>query len=182
MISCLCKSLYFHIFFTTAVVISLQKPPLCFISYIYILYFIFHIYIFLTTAVVISLQKPPLCGGGADELWSNRDPILSFTSKYPQIRTIPNILIISTDSHNSKYPHIMISQDLRNIYNYPQHNQRSKEYQKAAKSKQWQKKRTTQILPKARHTWDLGACYQNACWGVGNNLHSARKKMPLSSV
>ena len=104
MISCLCKSLYFHIF--------------------------------LTNAVVISLQKPPLCGGGADELWSNRDPILSFTSKYPQIRTIPNILIISTDSHNSKYPHIMISQDLRNIYNYPQHNQRSKEYQKAAKSKQ----------------------------------------------
>ena len=41
----------------------------------------------------------------------------------------------------------------------------SKEYHKAAKSKQWQKKRTTQILPKARHTWDLGACYQNACWG-----------------
>ena len=107
MISCFCKSLYFHIF--------------------------------LTNAVVISLQKPPLCGGGADELWSNRDAILSFTSKYPQIRTIPNILIISTDSHNSKYPHIMISQDLRNIYNYPQHNQRSKEYQKAAKSKQWQK-------------------------------------------
>ena len=49
------------------------------------------------TAVVISLQKPPLCGGGADELWSNRVPILPFTSKYPQIRTIPNILIISTD-------------------------------------------------------------------------------------
>ena len=77
MISCFCKSLYFHIF--------------------------------LTTAVVISLQKPPLCGGGADELWSNRDAILSFTSKYPQIRTIPNILI-------SWYPKICeISTTILNI-------------------------------------------------------------------
>ena len=46
------------------------------------------------------------------------------------VQSRPNPLLhlkISTDSHNSKYPHILISPYLQNIYNYPQHIRR---YQK----------------------------------------------------
>ena len=76
------------------------------------------------------------------------------------VQSRPNPLLhlkISTDSHNSNYPHIMISQDLQNTYNYPQHIQKDSTRQQKANNDKKRNKYIATLVVRICNNFEEGS-------------------------